>query len=192
MPKVFSDSGITIIPPNPPLEKGGTIENCWESPPLKKGDLRASKGKEFMANAIERLGHQKIILKKTGFPGRWPREAGWLCKDGARCAPYAKHRRDACATQNLPMKISDRGGGQCPPYDKPPKSFSPFRFFISFPSFCLGTHISAKLRLAIGISPPGLPAFLSKADLCIKAGSQAGAWEPENARRYVFVFRHLA
>ena len=85
-----------------------------------------------------------------------------------------------------------RGGWQCPPYEKPLKPFSPFCRFISFPSSCLGTHISAKLRLAIGISPPGLPAFLSKAELCIKGGSQAGAWEPENARRYVFVFRHLA
>ena len=27
------------IPPNPPLEKGGTTRNCGESPPLKKGDL---------------------------------------------------------------------------------------------------------------------------------------------------------
>jgi hypothetical protein len=39
MPKVFSDSGIIQIPPNPPLEKGGTTRNYGESPPLKKGDL---------------------------------------------------------------------------------------------------------------------------------------------------------
>jgi hypothetical protein len=37
--KVFSDGGIIQIPPDPPLEKGGTTKNCLESPPLKKGDL---------------------------------------------------------------------------------------------------------------------------------------------------------
>jgi hypothetical protein len=39
MPKIFSDSGIIQIPPNPPLEKGGTTRNCGESSPFLKGDL---------------------------------------------------------------------------------------------------------------------------------------------------------
>jgi hypothetical protein len=39
LPKVLSDSEIILIPPNPILEKAGTIRNCKESPPLKKGDL---------------------------------------------------------------------------------------------------------------------------------------------------------
>jgi hypothetical protein len=39
LPKVFSAKGSLIIPPAPPLKKGGTARNCWVSPPLKKGDL---------------------------------------------------------------------------------------------------------------------------------------------------------
>jgi hypothetical protein len=27
-----------LIPPNPPLEKGGTTRNCFESTPSKQGD----------------------------------------------------------------------------------------------------------------------------------------------------------
>jgi len=40
--KVFSvmaHAQKTQIPPNPPLSKGGTERNSFESPPLKKGDL---------------------------------------------------------------------------------------------------------------------------------------------------------
>jgi len=54
-------------------------------------------------------------------------------------------------------------------------------FFLSSPSSGLGTHLGAKLSLARGMSPPDCR-LLSKAELCTKTGSQAGAWEPEELR----------
>jgi len=55
--KNFSDSGIILIPPNPPLENGGTTRNCWESPPLKKGDL----------GGFENLQGERIYGKRYNF-----------------------------------------------------------------------------------------------------------------------------
>jgi hypothetical protein len=56
MPKVFSDSGINLIPPNPPLKKGGIIRNKLVRGPFGKGiqeDLRTANWKEFTAEAID-------------------------------------------------------------------------------------------------------------------------------------------
>jgi hypothetical protein len=54
--KSFFRSRRPYNPLCPPLKKGGTTSNCWQSSPLKKGDLggfEASTGEEFMANAID-------------------------------------------------------------------------------------------------------------------------------------------
>jgi hypothetical protein len=58
---------------------------------------------------------------------------------GAHHAPNPKHRREAGATQNLPMKSSNRCGEQGPPYERYEKyeklaeSSSPFRLFAFSP-----------------------------------------------------------
>jgi hypothetical protein len=39
LPKVFSDGGIILIPPNPPLEKGGNYKELLVKSPFEKGDL---------------------------------------------------------------------------------------------------------------------------------------------------------
>jgi hypothetical protein len=61
MPKVFAVMGqaqTTKIPPNPPLKRGVTTRNCFESPPLEKGDLggfkKINKWNAFLANAINK------------------------------------------------------------------------------------------------------------------------------------------
>jgi hypothetical protein len=40
MPKVFSDSGIILIPPNPLLEKGGNYKELLLKSPFEKGGFR--------------------------------------------------------------------------------------------------------------------------------------------------------
>jgi hypothetical protein len=40
MPKVFSHSGITLIPPNPPFRKGGNYKELLLKSPFEKGGLR--------------------------------------------------------------------------------------------------------------------------------------------------------
>jgi hypothetical protein len=49
-PAHFSDGGIILIPPNPPLEKGGNYRELLVKSPFEKGGISKCKG--FMANAI--------------------------------------------------------------------------------------------------------------------------------------------
>jgi hypothetical protein len=61
-------------------KRGETTRNCRESPPLKKGDLRTSKGKEFMANAINcfliATRYEKLKIKSPANDSRDTKKEG--------------------------------------------------------------------------------------------------------------------
>jgi hypothetical protein len=84
MPEVFSDSGIILIPPNPPLEKGGTrnklLKSTFGKGGFKHRQLEGIYGKRFRWGMEGEKGQTACRLAPgSGHEGKSSRKVfGWM------------------------------------------------------------------------------------------------------------------